>query len=89
MKHTPFIEVCSKDEFRVVSGAHTMRLKRSEHQAPISGEIITLWTMYTANPCTRAYNRGMESSRRFHSLAEVESAYKSWRGIVALESVLP
>jgi hypothetical protein len=42
------------------------------------------WQMWTNNAATRAWNRGGPSLRVFDTLEQVEAAYKSWRGIVAL-----
>lgn len=42
------------------------------------------WEMYTDNASHRAY-RGL-GMRTFSNLMQVETAYKSWRGIAALAS---
>jgi hypothetical protein len=69
------IQQISNTEYRLTKGNHQMTLLLSP-----SGS----WEMMTSNPATRAWNRLLPSFRRFGSLAEVEQAYKSWRGIASL-----
>jgi hypothetical protein len=77
MEETPMIQQISSTEFNLVKGGHDMTLTLGKWG----------WEMTTFNACTRAYNNGFGGFRRFKSLAEVEAAYKSWRGISALVEV--
>ena len=81
------IEQVSSTEFRQTKGNHQMTLTLREDG---------VWEVLTHNPSTRAYNsygygrgRSMPSVRYFKTLADVEQAYKSWRGIVALTTEVP
>jgi hypothetical protein len=69
------IEQISATEFTLTNGAHQMTLGRNEDGS---------WSMTTHNPCTRAWNRGFGSLKRFETLSAVEKHYKSWRGVSAL-----
>lgn len=42
------------------------------------------WEVQAQNAATRAYNRGFASCKTFNTLSEVESNYKSFRGLAAL-----
>lgn len=42
------------------------------------------WRMKVVNAATRVRGMGGESWKEFETLAEVESTYKSWRGIAAM-----
>jgi hypothetical protein len=42
------------------------------------------WRMKVVNAATRVWGLGGESWKEFDTLAEVESKYKSWRGIASL-----
>lgn len=62
------------DHFSLQAGGHSMELKREG----------TRWAMYTVNAAVRAYRHGFAVPKYFNSLPEVESTYKSWRGIASL-----
>jgi hypothetical protein len=47
-------------------------------------DIFGQWAMYTVNAAVRAWNRGFAIPKFFDTLEDVERAYKSWKGIVAL-----
>jgi hypothetical protein len=42
------------------------------------------WRMKTRNAATRVWGLGGESWKDFDTLADIESKYKSWKGIKAL-----
>lgn len=42
------------------------------------------WRMKVVNAATRVWGMGGESWKDFDTLEEVESKYKSWRGIAAI-----
>lgn len=42
------------------------------------------WRMKVVNASTRVWGMGGESWKDFDTLAQVESKYKSWRGIASL-----
>jgi hypothetical protein len=68
------IQQIDQNTFQQSKGPNLMTLKRSDHGG---------WEMMTSNPSTRAWNR-MPSIKRFASLVEVESNYKSWFGVTKL-----
>jgi hypothetical protein len=68
------IQQIGNTEFNLIKGGHDMTLKLGKWG----------WEMTTFNACTRAYNGNFGGFRRFDTLAAVEAAYKSWRGISAL-----
>lgn len=71
------IQQISQTEFSLTKGNNQMTLSYSAAREQ--------WMVCTYNPSTRAWNgRNWPSHRFFNSLAEVEQAYKSWRGICAL-----
>lgn len=70
------IMMTGENEFFLIARGAEMTLKRDE----VRGE----WVMYTVNAMVQAYNRGFATPKFFHSLAEVEAKYKTWRGIAAL-----
>lgn len=75
------IEQVSSTEFRQAKGNHEMTLTQ---------EADGRWVVFTRNPSTRAWNgRNWPSFRYFKTLVDVEQAYKSWRGIVALAAEVP
>jgi len=49
---------------------------------PVNGQ----WAMETCNASTNAFNRGFGSVKAFNNLREVESNYKSWKGIEAIHN---
>lgn len=71
------IQMISATEFQLVKGGHTMTLHKCENA----------WYMGVQNACTRAWRGRLGSLKRFETLADVESHYKSWRGITALVEV--
>lgn len=72
------IQQINVDEFLAKSGNSVMRLIRDEFG----------WHVITDNPSTRAWNGKLGSYKRFKNLAEVERAYKGFRGITALAGSL-
>jgi hypothetical protein len=71
------IQAISATEFQLVKGGHTMTLRKGENA----------WYMSTQNACTRAWSGRLGSLKRFETLADVESHYKSWKGVSALLEV--
>ena len=68
------IVMISKTEYRLCARGSDMTLVRD-------GE---LWEMYVVNAAVRAFRNGHPIPKYFNTLEEVESRYKSWRGIAAL-----
>lgn len=68
------IEQIDEKTFRTTARGTTMTLIRATDG----------WDMMSRNASTQAWNRGMPSIKHFGSLAEVESRYKSWKGISQL-----
>lgn len=71
------IQMISDTEFKLTRGGHQMTLKMEQG----------LWAMYTVNAAVRAWNRGHAFPKYFATLDEVESNYKSWRGIATLATI--
>lgn len=68
------IEIVDENTFRLVSRGNEMTLARKGDG----------WTVTTVNACVRAWRNGFATPKFFADLAQVEAAYKSWRGIAAL-----
>jgi len=65
------IEQTGQDVFEMTSrGNQMMLVRKADH-----------WEMWTRNASTQAWNNGLPSMKVFGSLAEVESTYKTWKGI--------
>jgi hypothetical protein len=71
------IEMVDDKTFRVSNRGSMMTLTKQDDGT---------WTVGTHNACTRAYRGQFGSYRYFATLADVEAAYKSWRGIAVLIS---
>jgi hypothetical protein len=66
----------------ILGAKHFNLVARGNDMTLMFDEKFEWWEMYTDNAAHRAY-RG-PGVRVFHSLAKVEKAYKSWRGIAEL-----
>lgn len=71
-------QIDSNTFFLVARGAE-MTLKREGGR----------WAMYTVNAAVRAWNNGYSIPKYFESLQQVESHYKTWRGVAALLDAPP
>lgn len=68
------IQMIDENTFKLSARGSEMTLVRE------GGE----WAMYTVNAAVRAWNNGFSIPKYFRTLAEVETKYKTWRGIAAL-----
>jgi hypothetical protein len=66
------IQMISDTRFELSKGGHKMTL---------SLESSSGWVMVTENACTRAWHGRVGSYTHFDTLSDVESRYKSWRGL--------
>jgi len=68
------IEKISDTEYMLVSRGAEMTLIRADGQ----------WEMYVVNASVRAWRNGVAIPKFFSTLEDVETRYKSWRGIAEL-----